>query len=57
MLFRSSKVTQARVLAAAEALGYRYNPLLGEVMRSTRRGMPNHYLGTVAYITPYDDVE
>lgn len=52
-----SKVTKARVLSAAEALGYRYNPLLGEVMRSTRRGAPNHYLGTLAYITPYDDVE
>jgi len=52
-----SKGAQARVLSAAELLGYRYNPLLGEVMRSTRRGMPNHYLGTVAYITPYDDTE
>lgn len=52
-----SKDTQARVLSAAEALGYRHNPLLGEVMRSTRRGAPNHYLGTLAYVTPYDDVE
>ncbi len=52
-----SKVTQARVLSAVEALGYRYNPLLGEVMRSTRRGAPSHYLGTLAYITPYDDVQ
>jgi transcriptional regulator with XRE-family HTH domain len=49
--------TEARVLAVAEALGYHYNPLLGEVMRSTRRGDPNHYLGTLAYITPYDDVQ
>lgn len=52
-----SKTTQARVLVAAESLGYRYNPLLGEVMRSTRRGMPNQYLGTLAYVTPYDDAE
>ncbi|ACB74306.1 LacI family DNA-binding transcriptional regulator [Opitutus terrae] len=52
-----SKATQERVLSIAQALGYRYNPLLGEVMRSTRRGTPNHYLGTLAYITPYDDVK
>jgi LacI family transcriptional regulator len=52
-----SKITRARVLSAAEELGYRYNPLLGEVMRSTRRGAPNHYLGTLAYLTPFDDVE
>jgi len=52
-----SKVTQARVLEAAEALGYRYNPLLGEVMRSARRRVSHHYLGTLAYVTPYDDVE
>lgn len=52
-----SKVTQARVLSAAEALGYRYNPLFGEVMRATRRGLSNHYLGTLAYITPCDDVQ
>jgi LacI family transcriptional regulator len=54
---RISKDTQTRVLSAAEALGYRYNPLLGEVMRSPRRGTPNHYLGTLAYLTPYDDVK
>jgi LacI family transcriptional regulator len=52
-----AKGTEARVLAVAEALGYHYNPLLGEVMRATRRGDPNHYLGTLAYITPYDDVQ
>lgn len=52
-----AKGTQARVRSAAEALGYRYNPLLGEVMRSTRRGMANQHLGTLAYITPYDDVQ
>ena len=52
-----SKATETRVLSAVESLGYRYNPLLGEVMRSTRRGAPNHYLGTLAYITPYDDVQ
>lgn len=52
-----SKITRARVRSAAEELGYRYNPLLGEVMRATRRGVHNHYLGTLAYITPCDDVE
>lgn len=52
-----SKVTQARVLSAAEGLGYRYNPLLGEVMRSTRRGAPNQFLGTLAYVTPCDDAQ
>ncbi len=52
-----AKTTQARVLSAADALGYRYNPLLGEVMRATRRGSPNTYLGTLAYITPFDDAE
>jgi LacI family transcriptional regulator len=52
-----SKDTKDRVRAAAEELGYRYNPLLGEVMRSARRGDPNHYLGTLAYITPCDDVQ
>lgn len=52
-----SKHAQARVLSAAESLGYRYNPLLGEVMRSARRGTPNHYLGTLAYITPCEDAE
>ena len=52
-----SKVTRARVRSVAAELGYRYNPLLGEVMRATRRGMHNHYLGTLAYITPCDDVE
>ncbi|HET7534954.1 MAG TPA: LacI family DNA-binding transcriptional regulator [Candidatus Didemnitutus sp.] len=52
-----SKDTQARVMSAVEELGYRYNPLLGEVMRSSRRSATNHYLGTLAYITPYDDVQ
>lgn len=52
-----SKAAQARVQAAAAALGYRHNPLLGEVMRATRRGLANHHLGTLAYITPFDDVE
>jgi LacI family transcriptional regulator len=52
-----SKATQARVLSAAKELGYRYNPLLGEVMRAARRGVPNHYLGTLAYITPCEHVE
>jgi DNA-binding LacI/PurR family transcriptional regulator len=52
-----SKITQARVLSAAAALGYRYNPLFGEVMRATRRGVSNHYLGTLAYITPCDDAQ
>lgn len=52
-----SKITQARVLSAAASVGYRYNPLLGEVMRATRRSLSNHYLGTLAYITPCDDVQ
>lgn len=52
-----SKLTQARVRSAAESLGYRHNPLLGEVMRSARRGAANHYLGTLAYITPCEDVQ
>ena len=52
-----AKDTRARVHSAAELLGYRYNPLLSEVMRSTRRSSLNPYLGTLAYVTPYDDVE
>lgn len=52
-----AKATQARVRSAAAELGYRYNPLLGEVMRAARRGAPNHYLGTLAYITPCEDVQ
>ncbi|HEU5081601.1 MAG TPA: LacI family DNA-binding transcriptional regulator [Opitutaceae bacterium] len=52
-----AKATRSRVLSAADSLGYRYNPLLGEVMRSTRRGLPNSYLGTLAYITPFEDTE
>ena len=54
---RISRATQERVLSVAQALGYRHNPLLGEVMRSTRRGALNPYLGTLAYITPCDDVK
>lgn len=49
--------TGSRVRAIAKSLGYQYNPLLGEVMRSTRRGDASHYLGTLAYVTPYDDVQ
>lgn len=52
-----AQTTRARVRLAAEALGYRYNPLLGEVMRSTRRRGANPYLGTLAYLTPFDDVK
>lgn len=52
-----AKATQARVRSAAAELGYRYNPLVGEVMRAARRGVPNHYLGTLAYITPCEHVE
>ena len=52
-----SEDTKARVLSAVEAMGYHHNPLLGEVMRSIRRGSPNPYLGTLAYITPYDNEE
>jgi len=42
--------TRARVQAAAHALGYRSNPLLGEVMRSVRRRAANRYLGTLAHL-------
>jgi DNA-binding LacI/PurR family transcriptional regulator len=52
-----AKGTQARVLVAAKDLGYRYNPLLGEVMRLTRRGGKTQHLGTLAYITPYSDAQ
>ncbi|HVZ66583.1 MAG TPA: LacI family DNA-binding transcriptional regulator [Lacunisphaera sp.] len=52
-----AKATSSRVRAIAEALGYQHNPLLGEVMRATRRGDANHHLGTLAYLTPYDDVQ
>ncbi|MCR6655007.1 MAG: LacI family transcriptional regulator [Opitutus sp.] len=52
-----AKRTQARVLSAAKDLGYRYNPLLGEVMRLTRRGAQNQHLGTLAYVTPYSDAQ
>lgn len=52
-----AKSTQERVLAAAEALGYRHNPLLGEVMRSARRGAQSNYLGTLAYIAPCENVQ
>jgi len=42
--------TRDRVQAAARALGYQSNPLLGEVMRSVRRRAPNRYLGTLAHL-------
>jgi len=42
--------TQARVRAAARALGYKSNPLLGEVMRFVRRRAPDRLLGTLAHL-------
>jgi len=42
--------TRARVQAAAHALGYQSNPLLGEVMRSVRRPVANRHLGTLAHL-------
>jgi len=42
--------TRARVQAAAHALGYRSNPLLGEVMRAVRRRAANRHLGTLAHL-------
>jgi len=42
--------TRARVQAAAHALGYHSNPLLGEVMRSVRRPAANRLLGTLAHL-------
>jgi len=42
--------TRARVQAAAHALGYHSNPLLGEVMRSVRRPAVNRQLGTLAHL-------
>jgi len=47
----SAKVaTRARVQAAARALGYRVNPLLGEVMRSVRRPAAHRHLGMLAHL-------
>src|SRR5690606_19551564 len=47
-----AKSTQLRVLAAATATGYQHNALVGQVMRATRRGVPHHHLGTIAFVTP-----
>jgi len=45
-----SAKTRARVEAVARVLGYRSNPLLGEVMRSVRRPRPQPHLGTLAHL-------
>lgn len=50
-----AKATRSRVIAAAEAVGYQYNPLVGQVMSATRRGVALHHLGTVAFVTPVAD--
>src|SRR5258708_2465274 len=51
-----AKNTQQRVLAAAEKVGYRHNAFISEVMRATRRGLTQQYLGTLAFVTPSEDV-
>jgi len=50
-----AKSTQLRVFAAATAVGYRYNTLVGQVMSATRRGVALNHLGTVAFVTPVAD--
>jgi len=47
--------TKLRVLAAAAEVGYQHNVLVNQVMRATRRGLNKNYLGTIAYVTPFDD--
>ena len=47
--------TQLRVFAAATAVGYRHNALVGQVMRATRRGEAQNHLGTIAFVTPVAD--
>src|SRR5580693_1306781 len=44
--------TQLRVFAAATAVGYKHNALVGQVMRATRRGEAQNHLGTIAFVTP-----
>jgi DNA-binding LacI/PurR family transcriptional regulator len=50
-----AKKTQEKVLAAAEELGYRHNRFISEVMRAARRGLTQQYLGTLAFVTPFDE--
>ena len=50
-----AKSTQLRVFAAAKAIGYHHNTLIGQVMRATRRGESQNYLGTLAFVTPVAD--
>lgn len=47
--------TRQRVFAAAEAAGYHYNTLVGQVMSATRRGVALNHLGTIAFVTPVAD--
>jgi len=47
--------TQLRVSAAATAVGYKHNSLVGQVMRATRRGEAQNHLGTIAFVTPVAD--
>ena len=50
-----AKSTQLRVLAAASETGYQHNTLVGQVMSATRRGVAQHHLGTIAFVTPVAD--
>jgi len=50
-----ARATQQRVMAAARETGYHHNPLIGQVMSATRRGDTQNLLGTVAYVTPFED--
>lgn len=47
--------TQIRVLAAATAVGYKHNALVGQVMRATRKGVVQNHFGTIAFVTPVAD--
>lgn len=52
---KMAESTQRRVYAAAKAVGYHHNALVGQVMRATRKGLALTHLGTVAFVTPVAD--
>lgn len=52
---KMAEATQRRVFAAAEAVGYHHNALVGQVMRATRKGVALTHLGTIAFVTPVAD--
>ena len=52
---KMADATQRRVNAAAEAVGYHHNALVGQVMRATRKGVALNHLGTLAFVTPVAD--